>query len=381
LFNNCTAKKNNEEGELIKVDFENAKLNFSEVFDSVQYIPLETNDTSLLDNINKMYLTKNRIVVADYNNKFHLFDINGRYIRQIGGLGKGPGERMTLSDFIVDEKCNTIITLDARRRKIQYFTLEGEYLYEKKISFQTSEFAKLDSVNYIFSNINEYNEDMYNIYITNSDFQIVSGYFDDIISGCYSSACRNMCAYDNSYLYASWYSNNIYKGSSVNAPKIKWKFDFGKYNIPQDLKNKFIKDKVRSQTTRRETYKHNYELCDLINNKYARYINNIKENRSFVMFYIRVKETENYYFLLNKSTKSVTVFDSNLNDDITELYFSGHIKMLTPDNKLVGVVYPFCIENENKLSVFNRIESVSSVSPFDNPVVVIYKLKTNDVEI
>ena len=46
LFSNCTYEKHKEEGELIKPDFENIRTKFSDIFEDVKYIPLETNEMS-----------------------------------------------------------------------------------------------------------------------------------------------------------------------------------------------------------------------------------------------------------------------------------------------------------------------------------------------
>ena len=77
---------------------ESGILKTSMIASEVQYIPLETNENSLLRGVSKMRSNDSLFVLSD-NRKFILFDKNGGFIRQIGTSGKGPGEYNLIFDF------------------------------------------------------------------------------------------------------------------------------------------------------------------------------------------------------------------------------------------------------------------------------------------
>jgi hypothetical protein len=86
---------------------------------NIQYIPLETNSASLLKTILHIELCDSIIFVCD-NDKLLKFDTAGRFIKQIGIKGNGPGEYPSINDFSVD-KINQLIYIAAVRFKGVYF--------------------------------------------------------------------------------------------------------------------------------------------------------------------------------------------------------------------------------------------------------------------
>lgn len=72
----------------------------SDIAYDIQYIPLETNESNLIGNINKIKFNDKHIFVQDANPPtLHVFDKNGKYIRKIGKYGRGPNEYNFLNDF------------------------------------------------------------------------------------------------------------------------------------------------------------------------------------------------------------------------------------------------------------------------------------------
>jgi hypothetical protein len=63
----------------------------SDLSDEIKYVPLETNDSCLLYGVYRLMLTHEYILVSD-GLALYQFDLTGRFIRQIGRPGKGPGE-------------------------------------------------------------------------------------------------------------------------------------------------------------------------------------------------------------------------------------------------------------------------------------------------
>lgn len=78
--------------------FENSPISF---FDKIEIIPLETNDLSIVGNINYIKFVDNRYyIIVDKQHIVSIFDYNGKYISNSKKCyGKGPKEYYTLLDI------------------------------------------------------------------------------------------------------------------------------------------------------------------------------------------------------------------------------------------------------------------------------------------
>lgn len=74
----------------------------SDMADNLQAIPLETTDSCLLSGYLQIWIGNKYIVTADREN-MHLFNRNGKHIRQLMNRGKGPGQFQYINSFTVDE--------------------------------------------------------------------------------------------------------------------------------------------------------------------------------------------------------------------------------------------------------------------------------------
>ncbi|MCG8309682.1 MAG: 6-bladed beta-propeller, partial [Cytophagales bacterium] len=74
-------------------------LTTSEFADTVLYIPLETNSQSLFKKISQIQLINDNILISS-THRLLLFTKKGKFIRQIGKKGKGPGEYLLIFDFV-----------------------------------------------------------------------------------------------------------------------------------------------------------------------------------------------------------------------------------------------------------------------------------------
>lgn len=71
----------------------NAEVPLSSIGSSVEYIALESSPESYFSVRRQISLSENYILVADKQlNRVLLFNRDGKFLRQIGKSGKGPGE-------------------------------------------------------------------------------------------------------------------------------------------------------------------------------------------------------------------------------------------------------------------------------------------------
>jgi hypothetical protein len=116
----CNApQQNNDEYEKVVIpviDVEIAvekkqEILLSTVASDIVYLPLETRMENLIDNIRQVEVSKSYIFVRDSKRLFQ-FDRSGKFIRQIGKIGRGPGEYSGIMHFSVNEKANIILLQD-----------------------------------------------------------------------------------------------------------------------------------------------------------------------------------------------------------------------------------------------------------------------------
>lgn len=103
------------------------KLNVSAFADTVMYIPLETNSKSLIRAILSVELTDKYILTCGFD-QILLFSKDGKFIRQIGRNGKGPGEYANIFGFTVSK--DTVYISSTGKRSLMKYTVTGDFVEE-----------------------------------------------------------------------------------------------------------------------------------------------------------------------------------------------------------------------------------------------------------
>ncbi|MGB5988861.1 MAG: 6-bladed beta-propeller [Marinifilaceae bacterium] len=125
-----------QDKEIIDLDLEN-KLENTEFIDlnnlsnDISIVPLETSLDCLLGKINKLIKLDDYILVSGSENKVLLFDLHGKFIRQIGKQGRGPGEYVYLSSFSYSRK-DKLVYVNSIGQVLKY-SLEGKFIEKLKL--------------------------------------------------------------------------------------------------------------------------------------------------------------------------------------------------------------------------------------------------------
>jgi hypothetical protein len=124
---------------LDSIKTEESPLNASVIFKNVRTIILEDNEYAIIGTIDEIQIFDNYIFVFDKYKakKLFVFDKNGKYIRQIGNLGQGPGEYATLNDFCINKEKREIYILDNLRKILMYDMDTGKHL--KTLNYKLDE--------------------------------------------------------------------------------------------------------------------------------------------------------------------------------------------------------------------------------------------------
>lgn len=116
----------------LKNGLKNAEvLHHQDYVDSVDYFVLETTDSCLLGEIQKIERWKNLYYIRDVNDNLYIFDREGKFIRKIGRKGRGPEEYTVISDFSIDPVNGDIYLIDWE--KMQIYSREGSFQRSVKI--------------------------------------------------------------------------------------------------------------------------------------------------------------------------------------------------------------------------------------------------------
>lgn len=153
-------------------------INLNDLVSEIGYVPLETRPESMLGPIAKLAVTDSFIFISDVK-KLLQFKKNGQFIKQIGSIGRGPGEYKSVSDFFIDDKGKRICILN--NREVQFFNFEGTiqasfnttFLADQLIPIDSSAFA-LHGLSLYFVNLDQsfkpnIPDTIYSIYITDSN--------------------------------------------------------------------------------------------------------------------------------------------------------------------------------------------------------------------
>jgi hypothetical protein len=99
----------------------------SSTFRKAKAIRLEETDYAVIGEINSMQVFDNYIFILDIDKakKLFMFDKNGKYLRQIGRLGQGPGEYLYISDFCLDTINREIYILDSSKKMLYKYNFDS----------------------------------------------------------------------------------------------------------------------------------------------------------------------------------------------------------------------------------------------------------------
>ncbi len=377
VFTACQSKnEKKEESEFFHIDVPAAietqkDIPLSEIAESITYIPLETNPKGLLGYIIKIVKTSSAIYVSDME-KVLKFTPDGKFIRQIGKLGNGPGEYGNAPEFVVAESANSIYITDFRNRSILKFDTTGNFQKRIEIGLHSADFNFWEP-DKIVANYTEFNPtgiDSY-IQITDFDFNPIATYKNRVTeTGDWSIGAGPVYQYNKAFYCLQSYNDTVYR---ITAKKLEPHgiIAIGKYLFPSDFSR-----------PARGTVGTGGNDMNTAQNKLA--FSSILESDKYMIIRLMpgiVRTYENPPLILfNKETKEATAANSYgfVNDIDNGLPFVPKYKM--NDNTYIDFAEAFELKTkilgENSKSPSNELlELANSLNENDNPVLMLVKLK------
>ena len=109
-----------------------AVLKLSDYASDIQYIPLETNEKSILGNIRDIAYEAEKIYVLDNKNVIKLFDNTGKYLSTIDRSGRGPEEYNRIVSFVPAPHSNGVYIMDSSGDLFLY-DQDGAFIEKKSL--------------------------------------------------------------------------------------------------------------------------------------------------------------------------------------------------------------------------------------------------------
>jgi hypothetical protein len=93
----------------------------------IQYVPLETTETSVIPRINKIIFSKNYFLTHSYAN-INMFRYDGSFVTKIGNEGRGPNEFTIAHDVDINPQNESIYLVDGWLKKFLVYNKNGKFI-------------------------------------------------------------------------------------------------------------------------------------------------------------------------------------------------------------------------------------------------------------
>jgi len=312
----------------------------------------------------------------------YFYDNMGKFKSAIKRKGTGPGEYLTISDFIVDLSSNTIEINDGELKKILRFNFDGEFIDEYLHHMNSYSFAKVSENNYLLNSGRLYNDKvtksltLFNV--KSGENEIGYNEIEDNLRYLNFIEYTNFANIGDTLSYSSSISNKIFAIDNKGMyPRII--LDFKSNNLPNKYFEKyrdlieFVNDlKKTNYVSIFDGYQENSKFIFLsysyqnkrpflIIDKNKNNVYNFNQFEDDLLFPFIIQETgynslpclidDNYFYVFIDSYKFIELFENHKNKISSEEY-----------TKYI----------QNKSQIFNVYKNIS---PEDNPILIKYKLQ------
>jgi hypothetical protein len=277
-------------------------VNFSDVFTDISIVPLETNDTALVPEIEEVFKVHNRFIIKT-ERKVFIYTLNGEIISIIDQLGKGPKEHEYISDILINSHENTIEFIDFYNMKLLKFNLDGNYISSFKLPFFIDAFMNCEGDNYYIYTTDPNDQTINKLNLLNIKTKNVTplNYPIDLHQNEYLNFWRNTVFYgynNNKYFVINPFDTIYCLGDSITY---KYVVDFKGHNIPKNFYKKTYSDILEFSN---QVAKHNYSYN----------IDKFHEIENHLLF--KFKQNMSYERVIYNKGSNVAKVIQSFNDDI-----------------------------------------------------------------
>lgn len=372
-MSSCSQTGQKRAENVITVEINGAsKIMFSDIFDRVDYVPLETTDSSLVGIVDRLRIFGDKLCLL-CDKSLMLFDKQtGHSYLQISKQGNAPGEYQSLYDAFVDEKADRIEILDMNGHKIQKYDMCGVFRRTLELPSMPFSFMNCGKGDYWL-----YDNNMISgavkaklIHFNADQNKIINEYFPidtDLAKYFFVVEGNNFVNRRNDILYFSCPSNKIYSLNKGLSPTIAYTIDFGTHAVPSEFYKRKFSDIMEFSTKANEK-------------GYVYFVNNFSANQENVLLSFLLNQDP--FWSIYSTHNGVTRTGYILQDDLNSLN-SFHLKDLNTlfamdKNNLYFLIsaeqfVEMCGEN-NK---FSKMLHDNNMNDQSNPLLVKCRFRKN----
>lgn len=353
------------ESETISISIADAiSLESSDIFNSIEILPLEFNTSAIIQNIEKVNKCNDRLYVLNRMNStanIVVFNLDGTFSNVLDRRGKGPGEFVQIFDFDVDPISNNIWISDGLQSRMNIYDEKlhfiREHRFEKGKQANLLCFQKSDPKWIVFTK--GFNRDDPNdknqIMVGNNDGNIYNEYLPvkKRPGSSYGRRFR-LQPTSNSVAYFPAFSDYIYY-INQDTCFIAYNIDFDRDCIKQGTR-------ITSSAHSGEVFSQSIVDSDVL----------------LLVFYMYNSKV--YFSFYNKLTKQITTVTNPWNSITNSGYLLDPIGSI--DNKLVFVASNMDIheilskidKGGSKLSNSEALKKIDPASELSNPILIFAEL-------
>jgi hypothetical protein len=358
------------------------KLKLSDIAESVEYIPLETVNQSLIDNMFNCKLTKDYIFIMQLGIILQ-FQKDGKFVRQINKLGQGPSECFCRCAAF-DEDNQLIYIYNNYTNRILVYGFDGKFKHNFKDPLD-------EMASWYTSNIDCWNGRIF-LTFDNTHGNMPYKY---VVIDSYGKILHKEPNYDLYTLNA-----NVLESARSNTPfhlyentlYYKYPRNDTVYRINQNYECSAIYEiKIPDRITLEETMKTGAYVLSYSEIKHKNLIESVNHNSRyvFVRYMLRVFDNDNRKQLLSLYDKQTGKLMNNIDPFLVNDIDGGmSVKLNNHGNMVVyNLVWPFEIKEKLTSKWFEKSTAIypekqkalktliKKLLEDDNPVLIIVKFK------
>ena len=364
MLDNTISK--NVVGDPLVIDFDQAweeeYVSLESIIDEIRVVKLETKPGCLLSPYNDVFVSSDRIFLHDKINSRYvtIFSTQGNFVNRIH-IGQGRKEFTAADDFFYDSKNKSLYVLDEKSQKIVSYTEDGEYKDVTRLSGWNTEAAPIDGGFLLGQSARTNRQREYLIARLNEKGDEIETW--SVGKSSYNFYCQHFRNYDNGYIINKPYDNIIfyYKNGSVTYRYVFAGTCLGNHEILRDA-SVTTDDFSLMEDGKIYFSGHNYETDDyIVSQAYSKGV------------------IEVFFFYNKNSDRAVRWTRKNGKTLMNFVQIEG--RHCLGGNYLVGTLDPSHFNNwdgvnHNNLISAEDMEKLKSLNDEDNPLVVIFKLKS-----
>lgn len=328
-------------------------IKFSDVIKDLKFIPLETTADCLIGQIDKIILHNNRFYILDCSKSkaLFVFNLDGKFVRKMSKLGRGPGEYNRPEDFCFEPKTDNIVILN--NNKLNYYQEDGTFIRATNLAFFASKFAFPDENHIAFWSRGT----GYNLTITNAEGKVENSYFKYVKETTFGLHIPFVEGGVPGLIYLASFDYTIYKINKTQlVPHLGINFE----------KDMFTSNDLDFLKSNENNYKLFYTL---------KYYFESPSN----IFVIYLYKNIHYYLCYNKLTKKTIIFNANeIENDVTYTKMLPGIVALDSTDTFISLFeMNWLVGDLSKTENVNAQlrEVVKNSKPTDNPILFLFKYK------